>query len=379
MSGCKVIVAGDTKGRFSTLFGKVSKAMEKAEFSALLCVGTFFDCEGNKELQPYLRGELKVPLKTYFILGEHDTDTSLVPKEASDSEGADLCPNLHYLGRRGLATLGEGITVAFLSGSYKPDAFMGAQVPTELRYYHRSDLQHLLTKTVEKVQDVGVDVLLTSEWGQGFGSLLPSGLLPEGLDADSGSPIVALLASRMAARYHFASGQDRYFKLPPYKNKLHSTRFYGLAAVGDKETWKQAISVVPVASVDPTTFSALQQGATNNPYMTEDTQEETQLEGVVEQNGMEFNASNGDWECFFCHNWNFARQTHCHRKKCQLPRTGEGPKKDNLGKKVAMALTKEQVEAEAIAASERALAKATPKRVSLYHNQRTTKNKKKKN
>eukprot|EP00808_Paulinella_micropora_P021173 g15535.t1 len=66
--------------------------------------------------------------------------------------------------------------------------------------------------------------------------------------------VSALLASRLAARYHFAATQDKHFKLPPYKNELHSTRFYALGCVGSEENWKQAISVVPIASVPASSY-----------------------------------------------------------------------------------------------------------------------------
>jgi hypothetical protein len=116
----KVLVCGDTNGNFKSLFLRVEKLQKKHDFSVLFCVGTFFsdklDCA--KQLGPYLCGEEKVPMPTYFIMGA-DKHTDAVDDKA---EGGELCPNLHYLGRAGVKEVG-GLRVAYLSGVYDPVFF----------------------------------------------------------------------------------------------------------------------------------------------------------------------------------------------------------------------------------------------------------------
>ena len=101
-----------------------------------------------------------------------------------------------------------------------------------------------------------VDLLLTTEWGKHWHSLLPSvthsttplqpspmsqelissspspssllspvsaeRLPPRVVSSASpssiGSPVVAKLAAQLHLRYHFAAHHDAYFELPPYKN-----------------------------------------------------------------------------------------------------------------------------------------------------------------
>jgi hypothetical protein len=100
----------------------------------------------------------------------------------------------------------------------------------------------------------GVDLLLTSEWGRGYNSLLPATLYPAGMSSPEavGSPAVKSLAAAVPARYHFAGKEGFFFQLPPYKNALAFTRFLGLGKVGDeKQKDLFACSLTPVASGEP--------------------------------------------------------------------------------------------------------------------------------
>ena len=88
-------------------------------------------------------------------------------------------------------------------------------------------------------RDRGVDLLLTSEWGEGFDNLLDPSHRPLLVDsardatpdAASGlesavvprgnrlSPAVGRLGRELSPRYHFAGGQPVAFSLPPYRNQ----------------------------------------------------------------------------------------------------------------------------------------------------------------
>ena len=111
----KILVCGDVSGRWATLMKVVASATAKAgPFDALFAVGTFFAKDGAAELEPYLNGQLAVPLPTYIIAGD-EPDSPPVPLP---NDGCELCPNLHYLGRQGVSEI-AGLTIAFLSGVYK--------------------------------------------------------------------------------------------------------------------------------------------------------------------------------------------------------------------------------------------------------------------
>ena len=119
----KVLIAGDTCGQFAKLMKAVGSANAKAgPFDACFCVGGFFGADARRELIPYLTGQAKVPVPTYFILGAEPEGELPV---ALPEEGCELCPNLTYLGRRGCREVEGcgGLTVAFLSGVHSAAEF----------------------------------------------------------------------------------------------------------------------------------------------------------------------------------------------------------------------------------------------------------------
>jgi hypothetical protein len=57
------------------VFEKVAKVNQKGPFDALFCVGNFFAGSARSPaavaacLEPYVKGERKVPIPTYFVAG----------------------------------------------------------------------------------------------------------------------------------------------------------------------------------------------------------------------------------------------------------------------------------------------------------------------
>ena len=122
----KVLVCGDVGGRFAALLKAVTSANAKAgPFDALFVVGSFFAADseqaaaGEEEKLP-----ASFPIPTYCIAGDERSS----PPHALPDDGCELCPNLRYLGRQGVATV-AGLTVAFLSGVFKSEAEFGADRP----------------------------------------------------------------------------------------------------------------------------------------------------------------------------------------------------------------------------------------------------------
>jgi hypothetical protein len=87
-------------------------------------------------------------------------------------------------------------------------------------------------------RDVGIDILLTSEFGEGFDNLLEpekrpsyhasseaSGEVVEGVEL---SVAVGRLGKELSPRYHFAGSSKTSFVLPPYRNNVGVSRFYGI-------------------------------------------------------------------------------------------------------------------------------------------------------
>ena len=217
----------------------------------------------------HLSFSLTVPIPTYFICGD-EFDTALVDAFPS---GGIVCPNLHYLGRSGVAALelgGVKLKVAYLSGIYDQSSYFntmqatgGVRTTKYESHYIEEDIVSVLAQGVQ--QDV--DILLTAEWGRGWATLMQPDKVPETLRGPSahGSPVVAKLASQLSARYHFAGTLDSYLELTPYRSRTFITRFFGLASHDSvkKEKSLYACNVASFAAIDR---SAIPPEATSCPY-----------------------------------------------------------------------------------------------------------------
>jgi hypothetical protein len=160
--------------------------------------------------------------------------------EAADAKGGALCPNVTFLGHRGVLTTTSGLRIAYLSGTHDPtqlDPTDPVDNPSATRY-SKADVDALI-RTAKGARGgfAGVDVLLTADWPRGVTRLAP---IPEGATATTaraGTDPVADLARELRPRYHFAAQEPLvYYERPPYRNlplmigrAIHVTRFFGTA------------------------------------------------------------------------------------------------------------------------------------------------------
>ena len=198
------LICGDVVGGFTSLMSKVSKVeASHGPFALLLCVGQFFSSatHDNAELQPFLAGLSRVPVPTHFICGaeEHSALIDHLP------DGGELCPGLHYLGRAGVKQL-AGLKVAYLSGEFDADRYFDVNEEQRRtryeRHYTEEDALRLsrqaagegtaqphnttpqshhaasLTSPVTCAGHTEIDLLLTTEWGRHWHSLLRSPAAP---------------------------------------------------------------------------------------------------------------------------------------------------------------------------------------------------------
>lgn len=236
------------------------------------------------ELLPYIVGEKKAPVPTYFVGGWGEGS-----KQALEALAAAPDCGIRYLGRSGVATL-DGLVVAFLDGQYNAAAYRASAAAADsgaaaaraagpgCHYHTEADVQGLQLDITRATGDI--DVLLTNEWPEGLCDNLPEAAVPQGADlsggwvaggaavpsvgvlalplasmlvtcscphafADdvpmpsalpAGSAIAAGLAVAARPRYHIAAGQHLFYARPPYINAdlgagSHVTRFVGLAEV----------------------------------------------------------------------------------------------------------------------------------------------------
>lgn len=226
-------MCGDVRGNFKVLFNKLQNINQKSgPFDLLLCVGDFFGSE-NAKLEAYKNGNLKsknhrhslddlnaktittisivlinvsmihivVTVPTY-ILGPNNPAHSKYYDNLDDGE---ICPNLTYLGRRGLYTVSSGLKIAYVSGIEATESD-----ESSISNFKADDVKAVANACIASNNTAGdyrgIDVLISSQW--------PSGVR----DKESNtSDLLAWLSSEIKPRYHFSGLNDSYFEPPPYR------------------------------------------------------------------------------------------------------------------------------------------------------------------
>ncbi|GLG99136.1 CWF19-like protein 1 homolog [Gryllus bimaculatus] len=237
----KILVCGDVDGKFKTLFTRVENINKKSgPFDFLLCVGNFF---GHGDAwEPYSNGSLRVPLPVY-VLGPNGEE---FVKYYPDITGGELCPNVSYVGKRGVFTGLSGLKMAYVSG--KPSSEENENDCT----FTKNDVTAVRDICLRSNSNFkGVDILATSGWPQNVMNLD----LRQGMRHPNGSPLLSWLASEIKPRYHFCAQEGIFYERRPYRNHSqlgdtpsHATRFIALAKVGNpqKDKWIYALNIDPI-------------------------------------------------------------------------------------------------------------------------------------
>ncbi|KAI5838398.1 CwfJ C-terminus 1-domain-containing protein-like protein [Morchella snyderi] len=265
----KILVIGATNGRFIEAFTKATALHTKNNFSLALLLGDLFAAPGTPDvpsdtenIQKLLRGEIKVPLPTYFGLGRHSLPPSVREKIASSGE---VCENLFFLGKKTVLNTSEGVRIVALGGrldaNIQTDAKVagaGAGVGTgagseaaDLPYYSPQD-----AKTLKGCNSA--DLLLTYDWPADIerGSAVPLPAALGGGGGGGGNPSIAELAMMIRPRYHFAPAGAAFWEREPYRNvvrekdgkgEVRVTRFLGVGDWGNEAKAKSlyAFSITP--------------------------------------------------------------------------------------------------------------------------------------
>ncbi|XP_046435510.1 CWF19-like protein 1 [Neodiprion fabricii] len=260
----KVLVCGDVRGNFKALFTKIEVINKKSgPFDFLLCVGNFFG-PTNIELEPYKNGMRHISVPTYVIGPNTEADVEHYP----DIDGCEICPNLTYLGRRGLYNSSSGLKIAYISGVENSNSARSSGTYN----FNQTDVTAIRDICLKGQPSFrGVDILLSSPWPQDVTNLDPNN--PQ--FKYHGSKLVAWLAAHIKPRYHISGLEDIHYERPPYRNHAPNgdsieiaSRFIGLASVGNtqKKKWLYALNLTPV---DRTRLCDLALGTTDetqSPY-----------------------------------------------------------------------------------------------------------------
>lgn len=277
-SPLKILVSGDVRGNFKSLFSRVSNIEKKnGKFDLLLCVGDFFG-DNNDEWDKYVQKELKVPISVLILGANQECHCSLY----GDKEGAELCDNVTFLGKRGLYTGSSGLQIAYLSGT---ESAKSSEV-----YFSRKDVDELVQSAASSKQFKGVDILITSQWAKGVEKYASE---VDSLESDkNGSSLIAKLAVLLRPRYHFVGLQGVFYERQPYRNHQvlqetahHVTRYIGLAKVGnaDKKKYLYAFSITPLTAMDKTELIHQPKDVTECPYPVSEMKAEKPLDSDSQQ------------------------------------------------------------------------------------------------
>ena len=266
MSKKKILVSGDVKGNFQPLLKRLKK------FDFCICMGQTL--LPNSTLSELLSGKVVIPKPIYFI----DSGPMKHALSISYPEGAEIAPNLHYLGNFGVREV-QGFRICFLSGTENLRKL-------EKRPKEREELLDMCNiyapdqlKTAEIVTKAEpVDILLTSEWPD-FGLSEPAG----GNSEPSGKPKmssmwISELNIAVTPRYHFAGGNNTHFEKKPFINysveslkPLHVCRFIALADVpkkGEKSNGKYlyGLATSPIKALDEAKLAERPEDLIENPF-----------------------------------------------------------------------------------------------------------------
>ncbi|KAH8705532.1 CwfJ domain protein [Talaromyces proteolyticus] len=299
----KVVVIGNVNCAFQEVFTKLAKLQAKQNFSFAIVVGDLFgECNSDEDLDQIsglLAGNIVVPLPTYFSVGSHPIPTRIIEKIETDDE---VCPNLFFIGRRGVLKTSEGIRLAALGGQLAPDSSSDPKINN--RYYslyRASDARSLFGVH-------NTDVLFTYEWPKGVTSRSKVAI-PEGTAAPEGVQCVADVCSTLKPRYHFSAKADFFYEREPFFHMLSDettdekplTRFINLASFSktSKQKWMYAFTLDPTAPA----AGSVPAGSTVSP-LTSVTRKrpalESQNDGFQRFSRARPTAPPGPGECFFC-------------------------------------------------------------------------------
>ncbi|KAL8597581.1 hypothetical protein ACOMHN_001512 [Nucella lapillus] len=254
------MVSGDVEGNITQLYTRFNKANKKTgPFDLLLCAGDFFGRDST-DWDQYKSGKLKAPVST-LILGPCKPELSDYYPE---SEAAELCDNITYLGRHGRFRGSSGLQIAYFSG-------LEGQGERSLSTFGAKNAADFLQPIGNSPQYKGVDILLTSQWPRGVDKYASDA----GVERRMDSTLIGEVARVVKPRYHFAACEGVNYERQPYRNHRtmqemaeHVTRFIALAKLTNKEKRKSlyAFTIVPMCGLDKEELIKQPSDATECPY-----------------------------------------------------------------------------------------------------------------
>ncbi|KFA50830.1 hypothetical protein S40293_05829 [Stachybotrys chartarum IBT 40293] len=277
MAAPKIIVLGSLTGQLEPAIKKLATLHSKNSFSLALLTGDLFAPETDEEaVTALLEGKLEIPLPTYFSVANHPLPTRIAAKVEADEE---ICPNLHFLGKRSITKTSEGIRIVCLGGQVDPDIISGQSMEQHLPFHTSADAKALRGAN-------GADILLTSLWPTGIWNGSNVSLDPAQQASLASTEAVAELCAALRPRYHLTTSPGPFFyEREPFVTTPEKagdlpvvTRFISLAPFGTpKAKFMYAFSLNK-------SDTAIPAGVTSSPFVSK-SKKRDRHDGGNERNG----------------------------------------------------------------------------------------------
>jgi len=263
-------VIGGVNGKFIDVFTKISALHAKNNFSLAIIAGDLFAADTTDDddanVASLLKGDIEVPLPTYFALGKNSLPASVV--EELEENSGELCENLYFLGKRTTIKTSEGLRIVALGGSLDTNLTVGTSKDKYTPFYSGGDASALKGANTP-------DILITSDWPHGIetGSKALKPTPSDDVTAPATHHILSDLCSALKPRYHFSTSPFFYEREPFFhpptdptdpNTTYPTTRFLSIAPYGNtsKEKWIYAFSLTPSESAPVT----IPPGTTASPF-----------------------------------------------------------------------------------------------------------------
>lgn len=232
---------GSLNGNLEPALKKLAALHAKNSFALALLTGDVFAPETDDAVvDALLDGTYTVPLPTYFTVGTHPLPARIAAKlqaaDDDDAGGGEVCPNLHFLGRRSVTKTSEGLRIVTLGGALDPDLAAAAGAAQHLPFHTDDDARSLRGAN-------SADILLTTAWPAGVwrGSKVALDDAHRSQVVAAASPGVAELCAALKPRYHLcASPGDFFYEREPFiqgaaadADVIPITRFISMAPYGN--------------------------------------------------------------------------------------------------------------------------------------------------
>ncbi|KAI6781060.1 uncharacterized protein J7T54_003227 [Emericellopsis cladophorae] len=261
MAAPKIIVLGSLNGNIEPALKKVASLHAKNSFALALLTGDMFTPETDDTfVDSLLDGSIDIPLPTYFTVGTHPLPPRIAAKIQTDE---DICPNLHYLGKRSTTKTSDGIRIVSLGGQLDTNLVGGLSKEQHLPFHTNDD-----AKTLRGANSA--DILLTSMWPANVWKGSNVALDPTQQASLQTSEAISELCAALKPRYHLSASPGSFFyEREPFihpnesdADPLRVTRFISMAPFGN-----QAKAKSMYAFTLNNTDTPVPQGVTASPFI----------------------------------------------------------------------------------------------------------------